>query len=149
MTRTTTALGLAAALIATSVVLPVNTSHADSAAARSCLDGMVAGAIASGMRMRASDVTSAGPQEAVTYRLTLYKGLSYVLLGCADGDEGVDLDMKLYDHEGNLVSSDKSPDHQPFVDVSPPKTGEYALQVFVYKTDAPKTDFAVAIAYLD
>jgi hypothetical protein len=149
MTRTTTALGLAAALVAASITLPATSSHADPAAASSCLDGMVAGAIASGMRMRASDVTSAVPQEAVTYRLTLYKGLDYILLGCADGGEGLDLDMKLYDKNGELVSSDKSPDHQPFVDVSPPETGEYTLQVFVYKSDAPKVDFAVAIAYLD
>ncbi|MCP4871649.1 MAG: hypothetical protein GY898_23310 [Proteobacteria bacterium] len=149
MTRTITTLGLAAALVASSVLVPTGTSHADPAAAESCLDGMVAGAIASGMRMRASDVTSAGPQEAVTYRLTLYKGLSYVLLGCADGGEGLDLDMKLYDKDGNIVSADKSPDHQPFVDVSPPETGEYQLQVLVYKTEAAKTDFAVAIAYVD
>ena len=140
--------GFAAALVAALVLLvPVQQSHADEAAARSCLDSMVSGAIASGMRLRASDAATAGPQEAITYRVTLYKGLSYVLLGCADG-EAVDLDMRLYDGEGNLVSNDKSPDAQPFVDVSPPHTGEYALQVLVYKSEAPKTDFAVAIAYM-
>jgi len=53
----------------------------------------------------------------------------------------------LYDADGNLVSSDQSPDHQPFVDVAPPVTGEYALQVLVYKSTAASTDFAVAIAY--
>lgn len=136
------ALGLAALLC------PVTPSHADQANAQACLDSLVSGAVAGGMRLRASDVHAAGPQEAVTYRVTLYKGLSYVLLGCADASGGeVDLDMRLYDSEGNLVSSDKSPDHQPFVDVSPPETGEYALQVLVYKTQAPKTDFALAIAY--
>ncbi len=147
MTRTICTLALAAAVVATSLVVPVRDGHADADAARACLDGMVSGAIASGMRLRASDVASAGPQEAVTYRVTLYKGLDYVLLGCADGS-GVDLDMKLYDAEGNEVSRDKSPDHQPFVDVSPPKTAEYTLQVLVYKADA-KTDFAVAIAYVN
>ena len=135
------------ALGAAFALLPVRSGHADRGAAQACLDGLVSGAVASGMRLRASDVHAAGPQEAVTYRLTLYKGLSYVLLGCADG-QGVDLDMRLYDKDGNLVSSDKSPDHQPFVDVSPEETGEYALQVFVYKSKAPKTDFALAVAYL-
>ena len=137
----------AAALVLT-LLLPVRQSQADPAAARACLDGMISGAIASGMRLRAVDTASAGSQEAVTYRVTLYKGLSYVLIGCADG-EAVDLDMRLYDDGGNLVSNDKSPDNVPFVDVSPPKTGEYALQVLVYKSSAPSTDFAVAIAYLD
>ena len=141
--------GFAAALVAALVYLvPVQESPADEAAARACLASLVTSAIAGGMRLRASDTAAAGPQEAITYRVTLYKGLSYVLIGCADG-EGVDLDMRLYDSEGNLVSNDKSPDAQPFVDVEPPHTGEYALQVLVYKSEAPKTDFAVAIAYMD
>ncbi len=140
--------GLAAAVLATAVVVPVNTGHADPAAARACLDRMTVGAMASGMRLRATDIDSAANKAAVTYRVTLYKGLSYVLLGCADG-EGVDLDMRLYDAEGNLVSNDKSPDSQPFVDVTPDKTGEYALQVLVYESSEPKTDFAVAIAFQD
>ncbi len=131
--------------LATAFAIPSQTAHADSATARACMDQLVTGAVASGMRLRASDVFAAGSQEAVTYRLTLYKGLNYVLLGCADG-EGVDLDMRLYDADGNLVSNDKSPDAQPFVDVAPPKTGEYALQVLVYKGQA-KTDYAVAVAY--
>jgi len=133
------------ALVGT-LVLPPGESNADPEKARSCLDTMVSGAISSGMRVRGTDIYSAGPQAAVTYRLTLYKGMSYVLLGCADGDD-VDLDMRLYDDEGKLVSNDKSPDPQPFVDVEPPKTGEYALEVLVYKSSAPNTDFAVAVAY--
>ncbi|MBJ93031.1 MAG: hypothetical protein CMP23_01000 [Rickettsiales bacterium] len=128
------------------LVLPVGNSHADPEKARACLDSMVSGAISSGMRVRGTDIYSAGPQSAVKYRLTLYKGMSYVLLGCADG-EAVDLDMRLYDDKGELVSNDKSPDPQPFVDVDPPKTGEYALEVVVYKSSAPNTDFAVAVAY--
>jgi hypothetical protein len=148
MKRLTLLLGFSVALVAAAaLVLPVQTTQADQSAAEACLDGMVSGAIASGMRLRASDSSAAGPQEAITYRVTLYKGLSYVLLGCADG-ETVDLDMRLYDGEGNLVSADKSPDPQPFVDVSPPETGEYALQVLVYKSETEKTDFAVAIAYI-
>ena len=137
--------GLAAALAATLLLLPAPPAQADAGAARSCLDSLVTGAVASGMRLRSTDVHFAEPQAAVTYRVTLYKGINYVLIGCADG-ESVDLDMRLYDSDGNLVSNDKSPDAQPFVDVSPPKTGEYALQVLVYKASA-KTDYAVAIAY--
>jgi hypothetical protein len=137
--------GFAAAVAAALLLVPATPAHADPQAARSCLDSLVTGAVASGMRLRSSDVHSAEPQAAVTYRVTLYKGLNYVVLGCADGD-AVDLDMRLYDADGNLVSNDKSPDAQPFVDVSPPKTGEYALQVLVYKASV-KTDYAVAIAY--
>ena len=132
--------------LAGSLTLPISDGNADPEKARACLDSMVSGAISSGMRVRGTDIYSAGPQAAVTYRLTLYKGMTYVLLGCADGAD-VDLDMRLYDNEGNLVSNDKSPDPQPFVDVEPPKTGEYALEVLVYKSSTPNTDFAVAVAY--
>lgn len=133
-------------LIALALVLVPGASSADAGKARTCLDEMVAGAVSAGMRLRSTDVWKASPQEAVTYRVTLYKGINYVLLGCADG-EAVDLDMRLYDGNGELVSNDKSPDAKPFVDVSPPTTGEYALQVLVYKA-AAQTDYAVAIAYM-
>ena len=135
------------ALAAGLFLLPATPAQADPAAAEACLAQLTPAVVSNGRRIRATDVSSAGPQEAVTYRLTLYKGLNYVLIGCADGD-GVDLDMRLFDEGGNLVSSDGSPDNQPFVDVSPEKTGEYALQVMVYRSDA-KTDFALAVSYQD
>jgi len=146
MKRFTLLSTLSLLVLAGTMLLPAGDGNADPEKARACLDSMVSGAISSGMRVRGTDVYSAGPQSAVTYRLTLYKGMSYVLLGCADGDD-VDLDMRLYDNKGHLVSNDKSPDPQPFVDVEPPKTGEYALEVLVYKSSAPNTDFAVAVAY--
>ncbi len=140
-------ISLAAALLASvAFFLPIPDSHADPEAAEACLEPMVGGAIASGYRVRGRDTYKADDKTAVTYRVTLYKGMSYLLLGCADG-QGVDLDMRLYDAAGELVSNDKSPDAVPFVDVEPTKTGEYALQVLVYKSDQPSTDFAVAIAY--
>jgi len=135
--------GIAAILL----VLPASPAQADPQKAEACLAQITPAVVSNGRRIRATDVSSAGPQEAVTYRLTLYKGLSYVLIGCADG-EGVDLDMRLFDEAGELVSSDGSPDNQPFVDVSPTKTGEYALQVMVYQSTA-KIDFALAVSYQD
>ncbi len=119
---------------------------ADAAKARACVDEMVGQSVAQGRRLRAADNDLVGNQEALTYRVTLYKGMTYVLLGCADG-EGVDLDIRLYDEKGELVDSDSSPDAKPFVAVEPPVTGEYALQLFVNKATAPQTDVGVAITY--
>ena len=138
---------LFAAFAAVLLVLPATPAQADPQKAEACLAQITPAVVSNGRRIRATDVSSAGPQEAVTYRLTLYKGLSYVLIGCADG-EGVDLDMRLFDEAGELVSSDGSPDNQPFVDVSPGKTGEYALQVMVYQSTA-NIDFALAVSYQD
>jgi hypothetical protein len=147
MTRFTLTGSLGSVLLAALFLLPANPVQADPAKAEACLSQLIPAVVSQGRRLRATDLTSAQPREAVTYRLTLYKGLNYVLIGCADGD-GVDLDMRLYDEAGDLVSGDGSPDNQPFVDVSPEKTGEYALQVIVYKAEGP-TDFALAVSYQD
>jgi len=133
--------------LAAVLLLPAGPVQADPAKAEACLSQLTPAVVSQGRRIRATDVASAGPKEAITYRLTLYKGLSYVLIGCADGDN-VDLDMRLYDEAGDLVSADGSPDNQPFVDVSPTATGEYALQVMVYKAEGA-TDFALAVSYQD
>lgn len=121
-------------------------SGADPAKAKACIDEMVGQSVASGRRLRATDQDVVATQEALTYRVTLYKGMTYVLLGCADG-EAVDLDIRLYDEKGELVDADQSPDPNPFVAVQPPVTGEYALQVLVNKATAPQSDVAVAITY--
>jgi hypothetical protein len=133
----------AAAMLFTSLS-PVP-AQADSAAVGTCLDEMVQGAAAQGRRLRATDADSTAAKEAVDYRLTLYKGMTYVLIGCAE--DGVDLDIRLYDSNGNLVDKDGAEDNKPFVFVEPPATGEYVMQVLVYKTDKPTNDFAVAITY--
>jgi len=123
-------------------------AQADSAKAEACLDDLISAAvIGNGNRLRGKDADAAADKEEVVYRVTLYKGMTYLLLGCADG-EGVDLDLALFDDEGELVDRDASPDAQPFVSVEPPRTGEYLLRVMVQKASA-KTDFAVAVAYKD
>jgi hypothetical protein len=126
--------------------LAVSDAQADPAKAEACLSELVQGAVANGMRVRATDVDSGKPEEAVNYRVTLYKGNTYILLGCADGDT-VDLDLRLYNDKGEYVDGDKSPDPKPFVSVEPSVTGEYALQALVYKGPDAPTDFAVAIAF--
>lgn len=135
----------ATALVASSLLLPAP-AHADPAKAESCLDDLISAAVVgNGNRLRAKDVDAAADKEEVVYRVTLYKGMTYLLLGCADG-EGVDLDLAIFDDQGALLDKDGSPDAQPFVSVEPPKTGEYVLRVMVHKASA-KTDFAVAVAY--
>ena len=120
-------------------------AQADPDAVGKCLNEMVEGAAAQGRRLRGTDTDSTPAKEAVDYRLTLYKGMTYVLLGCAD--EGVDLDLRLYDSTGTLVDKDGAEDNKPFVFVEPATTGEYVMQVLVYKTDKPKNDFGVAVTY--
>ncbi len=133
------------ALVASFLLLP-SSAQADPAKAEACLDDLISAAVVgNGNRLRAKDTDSAADKEEVVYRVTLYKGMTYLLLGCADG-EGVDLDLAVFDDAGELVDRDGSPDAQPFVSVEPAKTGEYVLRVMVQYASA-KTDFAVAVAY--
>ena len=146
MTRTTLFAVLSALVFGLVGVLAPAPAQADPAKAESCLDDLISAAvIGNGNRLRAKDADAAADKEEVVYRVTLYKGMTYLLLGCADG-EGVDLDLALFDDSGEMVDRDASPDAQPFVSVQPAKTGEYLLRVMVHKATA-KTDFAVAVAY--
>jgi len=146
MTRTTLFAVLSALVIGLVGITAPGTAQADPAKAEACLDDLISAAvIGNGNRLRAKDADSAADKEEVVYRVTLYKGMTYLLLGCADG-EGVDLDISLFDDSGELVDRDASPDAQPFVSVEPAKTGEFLLRVMVHKAKA-KTDFAVAVAY--
>jgi len=146
MTRTPLFAVLSALAFGLVGLVAPNTAQADPVKAETCLDELVSAAvIGNGNRLRAKDSDAAADKEEVVYRVTLYRGMTYLLLGCADG-EGVDLDLSLFDDTGALVDKDASPDAQPFVSVEPAKTGEYLLRVMVHKATA-KTDFAVAVAY--
>lgn len=76
-----------------------------------------------------SDVLNQG--QTMTYTVTLYGGVSYVLF--AAGDENIrDLDISLYDENGNLIDRDTSTDNIPVVSVTPKWTGSFKLNVRNY-----------------
>ena len=122
-------------------------AQADRAGAEACLEKYMGPMTEQGRRFRAKDIFTAEPNTPVSYRLTLYKGLSYIIMGCSDSSEA-DLDFRLYDKDGNSVDLDTAKDGVPFVHADPKETAEYILQVTSYKTET-KTDFGLAILYLD
>ncbi|MBD1848839.1 hypothetical protein H6F87_02245 [Cyanobacteria bacterium FACHB-502] len=60
--------------------------------------------------------------------LNLRSGASYRLVGVCDAD-CADLDLKLYDQNGNLISSDIAADSTPIISVVPRWSGQFYLQV--------------------
>ncbi|GAC1413293.1 MAG: hypothetical protein NVSMB66_4810 [Candidatus Doudnabacteria bacterium] len=64
----------------------------------------------------------------VTY--TLRGGYDYHFLGKCDQDCG-DIDLKLYDSNGNLVDSDIQPDDYPWVHHNVDYTGTYTLKMIM------------------
>lgn len=58
---------------------------------------------------------------------TLYRGNHYLLIGA--GNEHVkDLDLILYDENGNFINSDRKSDALPIVEVHPKWTGRYYIK---------------------
>lgn len=66
------------------------------------------------------------------FRTTLFRGNSYMII--AAGDSGVrDLDIQLYDENGNLIDDDDDNDSTPIVEVSPSWSGTFYVVVKMYR----------------
>mgnify|MGYP001802628317 CR=1 FL=1 len=60
--------------------------------------------------------------------INLLSGNSYTILGVCDEDCG-DMDLKLYDENGNLIDSDTIYDDTPVVNVTPNWSGRFQVKV--------------------
>ena len=69
--------------------------------------------------------------ETDSFNVKLRQGYQYKIMGVCDKD-CKDLDFKLFDDNGNQVSSDSSADSMPIVDVSPKWSATFKLQVKMY-----------------
>ncbi|MEB3273867.1 MAG: hypothetical protein ACO4CG_01740 [Prochlorothrix sp.] len=75
------------------------------------------------------DRTGAGITDNLT--VTLYEGVSYTIIGVCDEDCS-DLDMELFDANGNSIDSDYETDDFPVVEVTPAWTSEFTLDVHMF-----------------
>ena len=69
--------------------------------------------------------------ETDSFRVNLRQGYQYKIMGVCD-KYCKDLDFKLFDDNGNQVSSDSSADSMPIVDVAPKWSATFKLQVNMY-----------------
>lgn len=82
---------------------------------------------------------------------SLYSGNDYIIIGV--GGHGVaDLDLKLYDSDGNLIAKDTSTDNIPTITVSPSRSATYIVETDIYSigvTEDPDGEyfFAYIIAF--
>lgn len=60
--------------------------------------------------------------------LNLRRGVNYVIVGVCDQDCR-DIDLRLYDEDGNLIDSDTDSDDKPFVKVRPRWSGQFKIKV--------------------
>ena len=108
-----------------------------------CTAAMVAAAMREGYRLRSSDTNRLEEGDVMSYDVTFNRGNRYVILACGDG-RAVDLDIYLYDEDGNLIDRDQQTDNRPIVSVTPRWTGPFRVRVKMYEARGA-AHYAVAI----
>ena len=77
-----------------------------------------------------TQIGSLRDDENESFSLTLRSGTSYALVGVCDNDCS-DLDLVLYDADGDQVDSDVQTDDVPIVQVTPRETMRYRVKVLM------------------
>jgi hypothetical protein len=66
--------------------------------------------------------------QSQTFNVNLHSGISYAFMGVCDED-CQDIDLHVYDENGNLINSDTDADDYPLVTVSPRWSGQFQVKV--------------------
>jgi hypothetical protein len=89
-----------------------------------------------------NDILSQG--ESDNYNVTLQGGRSYKLVGVCDNDCS-DLDITLYDSDGDVVDRDLLDDDKPVVSVSGKSSGRYRMNVSMASCSTGVCYYSVAV----
>ena len=127
-------------------VAPVAHAGDDAAqAAETCLRTKVWDGYADGWGIRTMTSTTIATGATKNYLVTLYKGNEYQIRTC--GDEKVkNLDLYLYDINGNVVKHDETVDREPMIGFKPEATGTYYIVVHAKELVDPNKEAGVAMA---
>lgn len=79
-----------------------------------------------------------------SFRVDLRKGLDYLLVSVCDKD-CTDIDIRIYDENNNLIAEDIKRDDLPIVSVSPKWTGEFRIQVTMYKCSSSPCYYGIGV----
>ena len=66
------------------------------------------------------------------WTITLYGGYDYMILAACDGD-CQDLDIRLYDEDGNEIDQDESTDNVPTIEGRVDTTGRFTIEVDMFE----------------
>ncbi len=100
-------------------------------------------AIAVGAGLTKDDITHAPFISRLNHRryedvtVNLRRGIGYAIIGVCDEDCS-DLDLELYDDNGNLISYDTKRNSTPFVGVTPNRSARFTVRVIMSRcSNAP------------
>lgn len=118
---------------------------ADEEAAETCVRTKVWDGYAEGWGIRTLTATTLAPNATRNYLVTLYKGNEYQISTC--GDSGVqNLDVLLYDLNGNVVLRDDTSDREPKLYFQPTETSTYYIVLHARELKAGVTGAGVSMA---
>jgi hypothetical protein len=124
------------------------TAFADEKDAEACLRTKVWEGYAQGWGVRTMTSTTIPDGKTRNYLVTLYQGNEYRIQTCAD-DQIKNLDLLLYDTNGNVIARDNTQDREPEVTFKPESTGTY--YIVLYNRETVKTQkpggAAMAVVY--
>ncbi len=94
-------------------------------------------AVREGGYMRAAGpfVGGLASQQSRRYTLTLRAGQDYRVIAACDSRCG-DIDLRLYDSNGNQIAQDTLDDNVPTLAVRPPSTGAHTIEIDMYQCTA-------------
>ena len=118
---------------------------ADEKAAETCLRTKVWDGYAEGWGIRTMTSTTLDSGATRNYLVTLYKGNEYQVQTCGDTDVA-NLDVLLYDIDGNMVLRDESTDREPMLTYKPPATATYYIVLHARGLAEGKPNAGVAMA---
>ncbi len=95
-------------------------------------------------RMEGNRTGSLDASENESITLSLQSGTDYMFVGACDQDCS-DLDLRLYDPNGNEIDEDIELDDTPIVDVSSSRSGSYRLQVIMVSCSTEPCFYGVGI----
>ena len=133
------------ALAALGLALLAPPVHADEAAAETCVRTKVWDGYAEGWGIRTLTSTTLADGATRNYLVTLYKGNEYQITTC--GDEGIaNLDVLLYDLNGNVVLRDETTDREPKLLFEPEDTSTYYIVLHARELADASTEAGVSMA---
>lgn len=133
-----------ALLLLTLLALPASAGEEE---AETCLRTRVWDGYADGWGIRTMTSTKLAAGKTRNYLVTLYKGNQYRIEACGD-DAVQNVDVLLYDTDGNVLKRDESDDASPKVEFEPSSTGSYYVVVYQRELKgADEAGVAMAVVY--
>jgi hypothetical protein len=131
-----------------SLALFATAAFADEEQAETCLRAKIWDGYTSGFQVRSQTNTTLGTGEHRVYLITLYAGNEYKFMVCGDNNAS-NLDIVLYDAQGNVLLTDTSNDREPLVNYTPTVTDTFYLAIHGSKLNdsTQKAGVSTAVTY--